>query len=788
MAKSMTAFTHQQNALLESPTGTGKSLSLLASALAYQNHIIATTSESVKIYYLSRTHSQLKQVVKEIKKLPYRPQIGILASRKRTCIFDQVRNSKNIDSNCIAERHNCPFSKNNNVIPDEFLHQVYDIEDLVNYCVDNNRCPYLITREIIKQSDLILCPYNYILDPSIMARLHLDIFGSILIIDEAHNIENSCRDSMNVKLSLHQFKEARQEAALATTTNAEEGTWLFNMQPHLQNVNDFLYHLIEWFTTRKQFRENDNEFIPEKDVNTTLGSWHLSSKTWVTISESLKVLLTPDKETGSRMPDKFVLPLQKLYYVLNEMFKNNSSQMRKFHILYKYGKDEKNELMMILCMDPSIVFSPIANMAHSVILASGTLSPLNSFSSELGVDFEIKLSAQHIIDQSQVAAFTIPSYEGVQLTSSYKSLKSNFDKMAKALGTITIKLMRVIPDGVLFFVPSHHFLNELIEKWKSTKVYQKINDIKPIFVEDQSNDSDMLIEKYKESIEYGLGGLMIGVCRGKMSEGIDFADSQARAVLMFGIPYPNYNDINIQLKMNYNDKHSSAFTNNVRQLMNGNEWYDAQAFRSLFQAIGRCIRHKNDYGAIILMDERFQKQLNCFPNWVQKSYNKAQNIDAIVNNLSIFYNHMKTVFPQVLHTALNFRFPLSIVCLGCDADLLNLYKFEQVSFMKIDRKGFMGLMNIEESSNECAFVPKEAVKASTISFDDSYWSPDDEICYKKALCSNCGAEVGVLVFATPLKDMKFCDGFWILTERAAIRQGNSYVKMNELAAAIEEKK
>ena len=32
--------------------------------------------------------------------------------------------------------------------------------------------------------------------------------------------------------------------------------------------------------------------------------------------------------------------------------------------------------------------------------------------------------------------------------------------------------------------------------------------------------------------------------------------------------------------------------------------------RALNQAIGRCIRHRLDYGAILLIDERFQQPRN----------------------------------------------------------------------------------------------------------------------------------------------------------------------------------
>lgn len=38
--------------------------------------------------------------------------------------------------------------------------------------------------------------------------------------------------------------------------------------------------------------------------------------------------------------------------------------------------------------------------------------------------------------------------------------------------------------------------------------------------------------------------------------------------------------------------------------LSGQEWYRQQAFRAVNQAIGRVIRHKEDYGAIFLCDQR----------------------------------------------------------------------------------------------------------------------------------------------------------------------------------------
>lgn len=44
------------------------------------------------------------------------------------------------------------------------------------------------------------------------------------------------------------------------------------------------------------------------------------------------------------------------------------------------------------------------------------------------------------------------------------------------------------------------------------------------------------------------GAVLLAVCKGKIAEGIDFADEMARCVLLVGIPYPSLGDKRVQLK------------------------------------------------------------------------------------------------------------------------------------------------------------------------------------------------------------------------------------------------
>ena len=46
----------------------------------------------------------------------------------------------------------------------------------------------------------------------------------------------------------------------------------------------------------------------------------------------------------------------------------------------------------------------------------------------------------------------------------------------------------------------------------------------------------------------------MGVCRGRLSEGLDFKDRRGRCVIIVGIPYPQINEPKILLKRYYLDR------------------------------------------------------------------------------------------------------------------------------------------------------------------------------------------------------------------------------------------
>jgi Rad3-related DNA helicase len=66
----------------------------------------------------------------------------------------------------------------------------------------------------------------------------------------------------------------------------------------------------------------------------------------------------------------------------------------------------------------------------------------------------------------------------------------------------------------------------------------------------------MIIDRYYGNIfeEENGGAILMGVCRGRISEGLDFSDNAARCCIIVGIPYPQIGDAKVVLKKDYLDR------------------------------------------------------------------------------------------------------------------------------------------------------------------------------------------------------------------------------------------
>ncbi|VDM24019.1 unnamed protein product [Hydatigera taeniaeformis] len=202
------------------------------------------------------------------------------------------------------------------------------------------------------------------------------------------------------------------------------------------------------------------------------------------------------------------------------------------------------------CLNPAVCMQSLAKNAHSLILASGTLAPLDALVAELGVDFPLRLEAGHVVSRERVFATCVArGPRGGRLCATFEH--QNTFAFQDEVGYLLLEACQRVPGGVLCFFPSYSLLDKMSARWELTGLLGKLEKVKCVFTEPRSSDNfDDWVAKFHDTVDSmrssspsGMtGALALAVCRGKISEGLDFADDYARLVIAVGIPFPAVKD------------------------------------------------------------------------------------------------------------------------------------------------------------------------------------------------------------------------------------------------------
>ncbi|EPS66374.1 hypothetical protein M569_08402, partial [Genlisea aurea] len=303
------------------------------------------------------------------------------------------------------------------------------------------------------------------------------------------------------------------------------------------------------------------------------------------------------------------------------------------------------------CFNPGIAMEEFSKLGvGSVILTSGTLSPMDSFAEELKLPFPVRLENPHVISVNQIwvgVAAVGPS--GYSFNSSYRTRDSVEYKLE--LGNAIVNFARIVPDGLLVFFPSYYLLEQSINFWKSvsltnpTSIWERICKYKfPVVEPRQASLFPAAVDDFMKNLKgASSGSIFFAVCRGKVSEGLDFADNAGRAVVVTGLPFATLTDAKVRLKREYMDGQLQS-QKTANQCLTGEEWYSQQALRAVNQAVGRVIRHRHDYGAIIFCDERFghSKRQSQISSWIRPYVKSYPNFGDVVFSLTRFFRESGT--------------------------------------------------------------------------------------------------------------------------------------------------
>ncbi|KAG7398901.1 Fanconi anemia group J protein [Phytophthora boehmeriae] len=680
-----------------------------------------------RIYFCSRTHSQLAQVVDELKNCPvsylespedfntYTKQLQtcVLGSKRNYCVNRKInKDPSQVDEKCrlALEGQSCSYFRKRKRVNDlrRAVPPVWDIEDIVKLAQKHRECAYFHAREALDHANIVFAPYNYLLDPTIREAVGITLKNSIIVLDEAHNVEDTCRSSASVEVTAEVLEAAIKAFSIVIKHGNRPKTYnallklLNGINRWLQGVNNNANTILQTSGFEVKSKVWDGA-----DALAMLAEY--SGLTRDTLAEMKKNMQdvreyeneltnngesnqepTPATQDAAANPSGASVVLgalalttvESIMHVVDYMFRDQLKYLDDFKLVVIKSKSQWQEggrflsptkrngnewqlKMCIWCLNAAVAFSDIANEARSVILTSGTLSPMDSFAGELGVDFLIRLEANHVVNmRKQVFIGSIMRGPGnVDLQSTYNNQQD--PRYQDSMGQVLLQYSQTIPGGILMFFPSYSLLNKLSARWKQTKLWGEIERFKTVYTEPRNagKDFDALLEDYKDTIVMysstlpsgadktnaqfeKTGAIFLAVYRGKVSEGIDFSNDNARAVLCVGIPFPNVKDLQVSLKRKYQDQKSRMDP----KLVNGHVWYNLQAFRALNQALGRCIRHRRDYGAIMLIDSRhrFNAHTKSLSKWMRPYVQEFEHSQMCLPMFSHFFEHNRLELPHAV--------------------------------------------------------------------------------------------------------------------------------------------
>ncbi len=169
-----------------------------------------------------------------------------------------------------------------------------------------------------------------------------------------------------------------------------------------------------------------------------------------------------------------------------------------------------------------------------------------------------------------------------------------------------------IPNGVLVFFPQRRFMIQSLECWlkegiiKRKRGAQFIGEKLMLIEGARAAENRRIVSLYKTVAKKGEGAVLFGVFRGRNAEGSNFPYEEARGVVLIGVPYADYSDPVVRAQMGYLNKKRENL---------GRKWYIMDAFKAANQAMGRGIRHRDDWCNFILMDQRYRDHRSLISRW-----------------------------------------------------------------------------------------------------------------------------------------------------------------------------
>lgn len=547
-------------ALIEAPTGTGKTMASLYPAVKAMGAGYAD-----KIFYFTSKTTTAIAVLEAAKKLSDTSGLrAVHITAKERCCPIKMRDP----FKCTPEK--CPragghYKRSADAIADIVTaHKVIGTAEIEEYAKKYSICPYEFSLDLTNHCDLVICDCNYLIDASAYLRRYFSDGESqekyVFLFDEAHNLLERAKASFGAELRLSKFRRFLDEVRTLPKNAVVDA--VCSVEYYLQSMERLCADSIE---------ENEDGV---KRGFTTLQTFDKQFFDLLTALEKAADRYIRSPECGS-LPDSLfdLLADVRKYLSALEIFDAHFT-----HTVTLYGSEI---ISKILCLDPSARLAERCKKGVASIFFSATLTPIDYYAALYGASDAAKLKLDCPYDRENLCVCIMD-----RLSVKYQFRSQNAGAVADAIYSAVSRR-----DGnYMVYFPSYAYMTEVQTLFK-----YKYPHIKTVM--QAQNMSEEARRSFLDSFRAGTRTTLVGfsVLGGIYSEGIDLVGDRLIGSVIVGVGLTKPTDESEVLRAYYENKYEQ-----------GTEYaYTYPAFNRVLQAAGRVIRTETDRGVVVFIDERY---------------------------------------------------------------------------------------------------------------------------------------------------------------------------------------
>lgn len=574
--------------ILESGTGSGKTVCALTGALQ------AALSTGKKVLYLTRTNSQEKQVILELRRInETTPILGVaLQGRQGTCPL--IRRDKELSNGTPEELSKICRDKRRRVLEDRpggcrFFKGLRDLdieelvahcrkelptaEELIEHCDSLNICPHEVMKELAREAKVVTAPYAYFFVPfirnSLLDWMDVPLEDLILIVDEAHNLPDYTREIESFQLSRHILEAVGKEVEEYGDPEIGKGVSLNDLR---LECSELLEEAV------REYLIDEDGLIPPSFVEEGLmAAFTCSSRSLQAMAKLVMEqgeIIRESRFAQGRLPRSYT-------HSLGAFLSYWSTLDEECFVKLVVGGE--NPCLKAYCIDPVVTTSALLGCGGSVHM-SGTLSPLNEYRDSIGIPSD-----------AGMATFPSPFPRENRRVFYVQDVSTKYEEMQASpemVGLIEDHVVQVcngIKRNTVVFFPSYSLMDRFLDDGVSRRISRKVH------LEERGMGQLELMDvvaRFKRLEEDGQ--VLFAVMGGRISEGIDFPEEELELAIVVGIPYPKPTARQRALMHHYELRFRKGWEYAVK----------GPALRKMQQSIGRLIRTERDVGAALVLDRR----------------------------------------------------------------------------------------------------------------------------------------------------------------------------------------